>query len=93
MRVTKIEITRQRFNSARSLHEGLVTLKSALPHSDRSIWVQFLCTTPHEADCPRSVVVHDLIEDALRQAHRMPGFRRNEEPIEIAAPLPRAARA
>ncbi len=93
MKVTKIEITRQRFNSTKALHEGLVTLKSVLPHGERAVWVQFLCTTPHKADCARSVVVHGLIEDALRQARRMPGFRRNEEPIEIAAPPPHVASA
>jgi hypothetical protein len=97
MKVIDIDITGVRYDRAAACHEGHVTLALRSEQGGPETHVHFLCHSKHLQDCAPSLITEDLIADALRQAHRMPGFRRGERQIELAvddhAPLPRVASA
>jgi len=63
-------------------HAGLVTF--TCPREDRLRLMQFLCHSARAPDAPEKLIARDLVADALRQARRMPGFRRGEERIDLA---------
>jgi hypothetical protein len=53
--------------------------------------VNFLCYSSQLQDCPPALITQDMIADALRQARRMPGFRRGERQLELAGPVAQQA--
>ncbi|MCI2399810.1 hypothetical protein [Aliiroseovarius subalbicans] len=80
MRVTNIEVSGLHFDGV--AHVGHVSMKiCASNRSDNSL--HFLCRVNQPEDCPSTLVLYDLITDALRQARRMPGFRNGEEEIKV----------
>jgi hypothetical protein len=83
MRVTNIDIVDLHYNGANKRHQGYVSMELHPARTGAPMQVQFLCHAAQPHDCPPSIVTHDLIKDALRQAHRMPGFRRGEQKIEV----------
>jgi hypothetical protein len=91
MRVTNIDITDLHFSAAGDQHEGYVSMEVRNGRGGAPVLVQFLCHAAQPQDCPASIVTHDLIRDALRQARRMPGFRRGERKIELEFFEPRIA--
>lgn len=81
MDVTGIEITAPRFDPDTARHQAHVCLEMRPATSGMPLHVHFLCHSPRPADDPTSLIGQDLIADALRQARRMPGFRRGERRI------------
>lgn len=92
MRIVNIEIADVEFNAANRCFEGHVALRIAQPERARTVDLHFFCTVEQPMNCPASIVTYSLISDAMRQARRMPGFRRGEEEIEVVAPAPAVAR-
>lgn len=84
MRVTTIDITGLRYDDARACHEGHVSMELRPSRNGAPMHVHFVCRSGREEHSPPSLITHDLVADALRQAHRMPGFRRGEQVIELA---------
>lgn len=91
MKVINIDIEHVEFDAQASQFEGHVSLMIAEPNKARTVELHFISRVTHSATCPGSIVTYSLIADALRQARRMPGFRRGEEEIEIVAPSPNVA--
>lgn len=89
MRIINIEIENVEYDHATAQFEGHVSLMIAEPNKARTVELHFIAYTSQSPDCPGSIVTYCLIADALRQARRMPGFRRGEEAIEIVAPSPK----
>ena len=88
MRIINIDINGLEYDSAAACFEGHVALMIAVRDKARTVELHFISRVAHEPDCPGSVLTYSLIADALRQARRMPGFRRGEEEFEIVAPAP-----
>jgi hypothetical protein len=84
MRVTNIDISGLRYDSASARHEGHVSIELHSSERGAPMRVHFLCHSPRERNCPASLVTEDLVSDALRQAHRMPGYRRGEAKLELS---------
>ncbi len=91
MKVTSIDITGLHFDQALSHHEAYVTLEIEPVRDDAPMLVHFLCHSARDHESPSTLVTRDLVEDALRQAHRMPGYRRGERVIELADAVAREA--
>lgn len=91
MKVTNIDIADLHYSGTAEHHEGYVSMELHSSRERAPVLVQFLCHAAQPQDCPASIVTHDLIRDALRQAHRMPGFRRGERTIELGVAEPRVA--
>lgn len=89
MKVINIEIEDLEYDEAAACFEGHVSLMIAEPNKSRTVELHFISRVSHPRNCPGSIVTYSLIADALRQARRMPGFRRGEEEIEIMAPSPK----
>lgn len=89
MRVTSIDIADLHFSRIRDCYEGYVSMELRPSRKGAPMQVQFLCHAVQPEDVPAALVTRDLIEDALRQARRMPGFRRGEQSIELAHAKPR----
>ena len=84
MRVTDITITDLHFSAPSTRHEGYVSMVlRSLRDGAQPMHLQFLCQANQPETCPSTIVMHDLISDALRQARRMPGFRRGEHAFEV----------
>lgn len=83
MIVTHIDI-RDLHQSATG-HTGHATLEFRPARPGASVRMHFHCHADAPADCPSALIIRALIADALRQARRMPGFRRGEQAIELAA--------
>ncbi|TYB77536.1 hypothetical protein [Maritimibacter fusiformis] len=83
MNVTRIEITDPRFDPDAARHQAHVSFDMQSASDAGPVLVHFLCHSPRRADDPASLVTEDLIADALRQARRMPGFRRGERRIVL----------
>lgn len=90
MRVTNIDIADLHYCGTRKTHRGYVTMELHRSVDGARTLVQFICHAAQPQDCPPALVAQDLIEDALRQARRMPGFRRGEAQIVVGAPDPTA---
>ncbi|MEZ5721419.1 MAG: hypothetical protein R3D59_06950 [Paracoccaceae bacterium] len=88
MKVINIDIEDLEYDTLARRFEGHVSLMIAEPDKARTVELHFLSRVAHEPDCPGSILTCSLIADALRQARRMPGFRRGEEEFEIVAPAP-----
>lgn len=85
MKVTGIDILGLRYDATAAYHEGYVTLQIKPTVAGAApLLVQYLCHSGQGESAPASLITHELIGDALRQAHRMPGFRRGEQKIEVA---------
>jgi hypothetical protein len=84
MKVTDIDILDLHFDAAAKRHAAYVSMElcPALPGA-MPVRVQYLCHCGRAERAPATLVVYDLIRDALRQARRMPGFRRGEHVIEV----------
>jgi len=84
MKVTDIDIIGLQYDPGQDRHEGLVSMELR-PELDGAepMNVQFLCHSGLDRGAPDTLITYDLIKDALRQAHRMPGFRRGESRIEV----------
>lgn len=90
MHVTGIDITGLHFSASKDCHESYVSMEIRPGRTGTPLHVQFLCRARRPEDTPTAIVMQDLIEDALRQANRMPGFRRGERVITVeplVAPL------
>lgn len=83
MRVAQIDIVDLHYSLRNHVHKGYVSMELQRGDGRPPVQVQFLCHAQQPADCPTTLVTRDLITDALRQAHRMPGFRRGERTIEV----------
>jgi hypothetical protein len=81
MNVTRIEITTPRFDTDAARHQAYVSFDMRPDRGSVPVIAHFLCHSGCAPDSPSSLVTQDLIEDALRQARRMPGFRRGERQI------------
>jgi hypothetical protein len=92
MRVTNIDISGLRYDGTRARHEGHVSLELCPSDNGVPIHVDFVCHSARAPDSPASLVTGDLVADALRQAHRMPGFRRGETKLELTLSPSRIAR-
>lgn len=103
MRVTDIDITDLHFSQNATGqegtgHEGYVSM-ALQPTREGAppLQLQFFCRADQPENCPSTIVMRDLIKDALRQARRMPGFRRGEHAFEVyingATISPRSANA
>lgn len=84
MKVTNIDIADLRFDARAARHEGHVMMELRPSKKGAPMHVHFLCHSDQVEDTPSTLVTYDLVKDALRQAHRMPGFRRGEQKIEVA---------
>jgi len=91
MRVVNIEIADVDYDGESQCFEGHVVLRIAQPDRARTVDLHFICHADQPQGCPASIVTYSLISDALRQARRMPGFRRGEEEIVVVAPAPQIA--
>ena len=91
MKVINIDIEDLEYDEASAQFEGHVALMIAEPNKARTVELHFISRVSQPRSCPGAIVTYSLIADALRQARRMPGFRRGEEEIEIVAPSPRIA--
>lgn len=91
MKVIKIDIEDLSYNDLARRFEGHVSLLIATPNKARTVELHFIGRASQPRSCPGSIVTYSLIADALRQARRMPGFRRGEEEIEVVAPTPEIA--
>ena len=89
MKVVNIEIEDLEYDEAAGQFEGHVALMIAEPNKARTVELHFISRVTQPKSCPGAIVTYSLIADALRQARRMPGFRRGEEEIEVVAPTPR----
>ncbi|WP_281840770.1 hypothetical protein [Sinisalibacter aestuarii] len=87
--MTDIEIAGLGYEPDGACHSGHVTMELTPKQGGTPTHMHFACRSALPADTPADLIRQDLIEDALRQARRMPGFRRGEREIEL--PLPRAA--
>jgi len=85
MKVTSIDVSGLRYDGARACHEGHVTMELRPSRDGAPMHVHFVCQSNREQGSPSSLVTHDLVADALRQAGRMPGYRRGEQAIELSA--------
>lgn len=91
MKVIKIDVEDLTYEESEERFEGHVSLMIAEPNKARTVELHFISHVTQPKSCPNSIVTYSLIADALRQARRMPGFRRGEEQIEVVAPAVRAA--
>ncbi len=91
MKVIRIDIEDLAYDDFAKEFEGHVSLLIAEPNRARTVELHFISRVGQPRNCPGSIVTCSLIADALRQARRMPGFRRGEEQIEVVAPTPRIA--
>ena len=80
MRVTNIDVNDLTFDG--TLHRATVSM-DLLGENGSDVSVHFLCKTERPKDCPSTLIQYDLMNDALRQARRMPGFRAGEEEIIV----------
>jgi|GEM_PF-2046724 len=80
---TKIDIADLHFSAGAEGYQGYVSIELRPAQDGPPIHLQFLCHAAQPRDCPSAIVTRDLIADALRQAHRMPGFRRGKRRIEV----------
>lgn len=80
MQVTNIDVNNQCFNGTAHTASVSMELRSG---EQTPTNVHFLCRTDRGADCPSTLVLYDLLQDALRQARRIPGFRAGEKDIEV----------
>jgi hypothetical protein len=84
MKVTEIDILGLHYDAA-ACHEGLVAIELAPPVAGGALMrLQFLCHSGQGEEAPSAQVARDPVRDSLRQAHRMPGYRRGEREIELA---------
>lgn len=83
MQVTNIDIADLHFSAGAEGHRGYVSMELQPSQDGPPMHMLFLCHAAQPRDCPSAIVTRDLIADALRQAHRMPGFRRGERRIEV----------
>lgn len=84
MKVTDIDIRGLHYAAGVARYEGHVSME--LQHGANEappMHLQFLCHADQHEGAPSTLVTYDLIKDALRQARRMPGFRRGEVTIEV----------
>lgn len=98
MRVTDIDISDLHFSQQVACHEGYVAMALQPQRAGAPpMQLQFFCRADQPENCPSTIVMRDLIKDALRQARRMPGFRRGEHAFEVdvsgASISPRSANA
>ena len=91
MQVFDIDIRYFNYDAVAARFQGEVSLRVTPPRGRRTVELDFLCHARQPRNCPTSIVTCSLIADALRQARRMPGFRRGEDRIEVVAPAPRIA--
>jgi hypothetical protein len=83
MLATHIDVSDIRFDDGLGLYTGRVSMMLQPDRSQRPVNVHYNCTALQPRGCPSSLVVYGLIKDAVRQARRMPGFRRGEQQIEV----------
>lgn len=83
MDITAIEISQARFDPDAARHRAHVCLDMRPASGGVPVHAHFLCQSFRDTDAPASLITEDLIADALRQARRMPGFRRGERRIEL----------
>ncbi len=88
MKVIRIDIEDLAYDKLSGQFEGHVSLTVAEPEKARTVALHFITHVGQPECTPGSIVTYGLIADALRQARRMPGFRRGEEAIEVVAPTP-----
>lgn len=74
MKATNIILSDIRFDEGTAVHRGRVSL--SLTGGQVPLLVDFHCNAAQPRDCPRTLVVHDLLKDAMRQARDLPGLRR-----------------
>ncbi len=91
MKVIKINIEDLAYDDMARRFEGHVSLVVAQPNKARTVELHFICRVNQPKSAPGPIVTYSLIADALRQARRIPGFRRGEEEFEVVAPTPRVA--
>jgi len=85
VKITKIDVTDLQFDRQSDRHRGHVSLHMRAAESEYPVLMHFLCSAAGQAEDRPREAVERLIEDALRQARRMPGFRRGERWIERGA--------
>lgn len=83
MQVTNIDIFDLHFTGEAKGYRGSVSMELRPTRDGVPMHVQFLCHAAQPRDCPSAIVIRELVSDALRQAHRMPGFRRAERQIKV----------
>ena len=89
MNVSSIDISGLHFDDAHGRFQANVSLEYRVTDDRAPTHTHFVCHAARDPECPASLVTQDLVEDALRQASRMPGYRRGERQIELSG----AARA
>ncbi|PIE08401.1 MAG: hypothetical protein CSA74_02850 [Rhodobacterales bacterium] len=88
MKVIRIDVEDLAYESVSERFEGHVELTIAEPGKARTVTLHFVPHVCLPESTPGSIVTYSLIADALRQARKMPGFRRGEEQFEVVAPAP-----
>lgn len=81
IRVTEVEISDLHFSPDRNRHLAYVSMTIA--RDETTTQAQFHCSADQPETAPTARVTQDLVTDALRQAYRMPGFRRGERRIDV----------
>lgn len=81
IRVSDVEISDLHFSQDRNRHLAYVSMTIA--RGETATQVQFLCCADQPETAPTAIVSQGLVTDALRQAYRMPGFRRGERRIDV----------
>ena len=84
MNVSSIDISGLQFDEARGRFQANVSLEYRVTDDGTPTLTHFVCHAARDRECPASIVTQDLVEDALRQASRMPGYRRGERQIELS---------
>lgn len=79
--VTGIEISDLHYSRAAGHH--LASVSMTMIRTDTPAHIQLLCQANQPEKCADEIVMQNLIDDALRQARRMPGFRRGERQIRV----------
>ncbi len=82
MNVNKIDLTEPRFEADTSLHKATVTLNvtgaSGVPFE-----LTFSCETAQPQFCPSTLILYGLIKHAMKQAHFLPAFRREDSALKL----------
>lgn len=83
MQIIRIEIENRQFDEQARRFRASVSLEAAIGNREQPVHIQFLCHADLPGASDPATVSRHLFDDALRQAGRMPGFRRRENQIVV----------
>ena len=78
MRVHQISIENHRYDTAAAVHSAAVVMRA-----EDGYRTSFLCEIPDTGDIDQAALDAALLDDAIRQARRMPEIRSGREPLDL----------